>query len=59
KLRGAPGVTMLRARHIELRRPQSGAAHLDGEPVTLPESLTIDIEPRSLRILLPDGAGAV
>jgi len=59
KLRGAPGVTMLRARHVEIRRPQSGAAHLDGEPVTLPESLTIDIVPRSLRVLIPDSARSI
>ena len=51
----APGITMLRARHVEIRRPASGAAHVDGEPVTLPESLTIDVVPRSLRLLLPDG----
>ena len=55
----APGITMLRARHIEIRRAASGAAHLDGEPVTLPESLTIDIVPRSLRVLLPDTLRAI
>ena len=58
-LQRAPGVTMLRGRHIEIRRPAAGPAHLDGEPVTLPESLTIDIVPRSLRILLPDPARAI
>jgi YegS/Rv2252/BmrU family lipid kinase len=55
KLHGAPNVTMLRAKRIDIRRPQADAAHLDGEPVTLPESLTIEIVPRSLRILLPEG----
>jgi YegS/Rv2252/BmrU family lipid kinase len=55
-LHRAPGITMLRARQIEIRRPAGGPAHLDGEPVTLPESLTIKIVPRSLRVLLPDSA---
>jgi diacylglycerol kinase (ATP) len=55
-LHRAPGITMLRARQIEIRRPAAGPAHLDGEPVTLPESLTIKIVPRSLRVLLPDSA---
>ena len=59
KLRGAPGVTMLRGRRIDIQRPQPGAAHLDGEPVTLPKSLTIEIVPRSLRVLLPEGARTI
>jgi len=58
-LQGAPGVLMLRAKHIEIRRPAAGPAHLDGEAVTLPELLTIDIVPRSLRILLPDARRAI
>jgi diacylglycerol kinase (ATP) len=53
-LQNARGVTMHRGRHIEIRRPAAGPAHLDGEPLTLPQSLIIDIVPRSLRILLPD-----
>ena len=53
-LQRARGVSMRRGRHIEIRRPAAGPAHLDGEPVTLPQSLTIDVVPRSLRILLPD-----
>ena len=53
-LQHARGVTMRRGRHIEIRRPAAGPAHLDGEPVTLPQFLTIDVVPRSLRILLPD-----
>lgn len=52
----APGVTMTRGQHIEIRRPAAGPAHLDGEPVTLPESLVVDVVPKSLRILLPDRA---
>ncbi len=58
-LQHARGVTMHRGRHIEIRRPAAGPAHLDGEPVTLPQTLTIDIVPRSLRILLPDDQRAI
>jgi len=50
----AKGVTMKRANSIAIRRPEAGAAHLDGEPVSLPEVLTIEVAPRSLRILVPD-----
>ncbi len=50
------GVTMQRGRHIEIRRSAAGPAHLDGEPMILPELLVIDVVPRSLRILLPDRA---
>lgn len=50
----ARGVTMLRGTHIEIRRPAAGAAHLDGEAVSLPEVLTIDVVPRSLRVVVPD-----
>lgn len=53
------GVTMLRGRNIEIQRPSPGPAHLDGEPVSLPERLTIEIVPQSLRILLPDRATTI
>jgi len=59
ELRDAPGVTMLRGRHIEIRRGASGPVHLDGEPLTMPETLTIDVAPQSLRVLLPDAARAI
>jgi diacylglycerol kinase (ATP) len=52
-------VTIRRARHIELRRSAAGPAHLDGEPFTLPETLTIEVRPASLRVLVPDGCGAI
>jgi YegS/Rv2252/BmrU family lipid kinase len=58
-LHRASGITMRRGRHIEIRRPAAGPAHLDGEPVTLPELLTIDIVPRSLRVLLPDSVSSI
>jgi diacylglycerol kinase family enzyme len=50
---------MLRGRHVEVRRDSPGPAQLDGEPLTLPASLTIDIVPRSLRVLVPDSARAI
>lgn len=53
-LHRAKGITMLNGRRIVIRRLEPGAAHLDGEPVTLPETLDIAIVPRSLNVLLPD-----
>jgi diacylglycerol kinase (ATP) len=58
-LHRARGVTTLRGRSISIRRAAPGAAHLDGEPVTLPESLTIEIVPRSLRVIVPKGERAL
>ena len=58
-LHRAPGITMRRGSHIVIRRPAAGPAHLDGEPVTLPELLTIDVVPRSLRVLVPDSAKSI
>jgi YegS/Rv2252/BmrU family lipid kinase len=58
-LHRAKGITMRRGRHIVIRRPAPGPAHLDGEPVSLPETLTIDIVPRSLRVLVPESARAI
>ncbi|MEO8382351.1 MAG: YegS/Rv2252/BmrU family lipid kinase [Acidobacteriota bacterium] len=49
----AAGVTMLQTAAVTIRRP-AGPAHLDGEPVTLPEELHVRIVPRSLRLLVPD-----
>jgi YegS/Rv2252/BmrU family lipid kinase len=58
-LHRAAGITMRRGRHIEIRRPAPGPAHLDGEPLSLPELLTIDIVPKSLRVLLPDSVSTI
>jgi diacylglycerol kinase (ATP) len=55
-LHRARGVVTLRGRNITIRRTSAGAAHLDGEPVTLPSLLTIGIVPRSLRVIVPDAA---
>jgi YegS/Rv2252/BmrU family lipid kinase len=56
-IEGSSRVTIRQARHIELRRAAPGPAHLDGEPFTLPETLTIEVRPASLRVLVPDGWG--
>jgi YegS/Rv2252/BmrU family lipid kinase len=53
------GVRTMQARSIEIRRAAAGPAHLDGEPVTLPETLRVEIVPRSLRVLVPDEARAI
>jgi diacylglycerol kinase (ATP) len=58
-LHRARGVSMMRGRSITIRRQTAGAAHLDGEPVTLPELLTIEIAPRSLHVIVPDIARAI
>lgn len=47
-------VTIERGMRIEIRRPSAGPAHLDGEPVSLPERLSVEIVPQSLRVLIPD-----
>jgi len=48
-------VTTLQARAITIRRGAAGPAHLDGEPVTLPDELHVRIVPQSLKVLVPDG----
>jgi diacylglycerol kinase (ATP) len=58
-LHRARGVTTLRGRNITVRRESAGAAHLDGEPVTLPAFVSIDIVPRSLRVIVPDVVRAI
>jgi diacylglycerol kinase (ATP) len=55
-LHRARGVITMRGRSITIQRATAGAAHLDGEPVTLPELLTIEIVPRSLRVIVPESA---
>jgi YegS/Rv2252/BmrU family lipid kinase len=54
----SPHVTIINARHVEIRRLE-GPAHLDGEPFALPALLTIDVNPGSLRVLLPDACGTI
>jgi YegS/Rv2252/BmrU family lipid kinase len=53
----AAGVTSLQATEVRIRRLTEGAAHLDGEPVTLPADLHVRVVPSSLRLLVPDAVG--
>lgn len=41
------------ARHVVIERPRPAAAHVDGEPVSLPARLEVIVRPRSLRVLVP------
>lgn len=52
-------VTIVRGKEIVIRRAAAGAAHLDGEPVTLPETMRVEVVPSSLRVLLPDSCSAI
>ncbi len=52
----ANGVTMMQSAEVTIRRAVAGPAHLDGEPIELPEELRVRVVPRSLRVLVPDGA---
>ena len=54
----ARGVTTLQTSQLTIRRPSAGAAHLDGEPFTLPSELHVQVVPQSLRLLVPDAATA-
>ena len=58
-LHRAHGVEMLQGREVTIERAAPGAAHLDGEPVTLGARLEVGIRPRSLRVLLPDAVGRI
>ncbi len=53
-LHRAKNVTWLQAPELTIRRAAAGEAHLDGEPVTLPETLHVRVVPRSLNLLVPD-----
>ena len=53
-LHHAAGVTVRTGRRVEVGRASAGAAHLDGEPVTMPAAMTVEIVPRSLRVIVPD-----
>jgi diacylglycerol kinase family enzyme len=55
----AGGVTMMQTAEVTIRRTSAGPAHLDGEPVSLPEELRVRIVPQSLRLLVPDGVRAI
>jgi YegS/Rv2252/BmrU family lipid kinase len=52
----AGSVTTMRARELTIRRASAGAAHLDGEPITLPAELRVGVRPASLRVLVPNSS---
>jgi diacylglycerol kinase (ATP) len=49
-------VTTIQTSEVTIRRANAGAAQLDGEPVTLPAELTVRVNPKSLKLLVPDSA---
>jgi YegS/Rv2252/BmrU family lipid kinase len=53
------GIATFRGRSITIKRAAAGPAHLDGEPLTLPESLAIEVVPRSLRVIVPLAARGI
>ena len=55
----AAAVTSMQVAEVTIRRPTAGAAHLDGEPVTLPAELHVRVRPQSLRLLVPDDERAL
>lgn len=55
----AEEVKTRQARALVIRRSSGGPAHVDGEPIHLPEELRIELKPLSLRVLVPAGASAL
>ena len=58
-LHHAHEVSTTQCTDVSITRPAAGPAHLDGEPVSLPEELHVRIVPRSLRLLVPDAATTI
>jgi diacylglycerol kinase (ATP) len=52
-------VTTTRGRDIVIHREAAGPAHLDGEPLTLPQTLHVRVRAASLKVLLPDFCPAI
>ncbi|HEX6178345.1 MAG TPA: YegS/Rv2252/BmrU family lipid kinase [Thermoanaerobaculia bacterium] len=48
-------VKVLQGREITIRRASASAAHVDGEPISLPAELHVQVVPQSLRVVLPAG----
>jgi YegS/Rv2252/BmrU family lipid kinase len=51
----ARGITSMQGREITIRRVAAGPVHLDGEPLTMGETLTIRVVPESLKVVVPEG----
>ncbi len=49
-------VTTVQGKEIIVRRDATGPAHVDGEPLVMPEELRVAIRPRSLNVLVPRSA---
>lgn len=58
-LHQSDSVSMTQCADVHIRRPAAGPAHLDGEPLPLPEELHVRIVPKSLRLLVPDAARSI
>jgi diacylglycerol kinase (ATP) len=58
-LHQANEVSMVQCADVHITRPAAGPAHLDGEPVSLPEELHVRVVPQSLRLLVTDAATAL
>ena len=58
-LQHAAEVSMVQCTDVRITRPAAGPAHLDGEPVSLPQELHVRVVPQSLRLLVPDSATAL
>jgi YegS/Rv2252/BmrU family lipid kinase len=58
-LHRAGHVSMMQCADARILRPSAGPAHLDGEPLTLPQEIHVRVVPRSLRILVPDTGAAI
>ena len=52
-------VRVIQGREVRIRRANAGPAHLDGEPLALPEELIVRIVPMSLKVLLPSNPATI
>jgi diacylglycerol kinase (ATP) len=53
KLYRHPAVKIIRGKTFEIIRTRSGYAHVDGEAVNVPNSVTATIHEKSMRLLVP------
>jgi len=58
-LQRSSAVTIVRGGNITIRREREGPAHLDGEPVTLGDTLEVRVKPGSLKVVVPDACGKI
>ena len=48
-------ISIYRGRHIEIARDASGPMHIDGDPLVMPATLTIDCRPAALPVVIGRG----